>query len=66
VRGETLDRLPDLHERARRWHQALDLDELEFLISGGRYDDAKQALLRRLVGDGATTPTVPAGGAHAS
>jgi siroheme synthase-like protein len=66
VRGETLDRLPDLHERARRWHQALDLDELEFLISGGRYDDAKQALLRRLVGGGATTPTVPAGGAHAS
>jgi hypothetical protein len=65
VRGETLDRLPDLHERARRWHQALDLDELEFLISGGRYDDAKQALRRRLVGE-ATTPTVPAGGAPAS
>jgi siroheme synthase-like protein len=65
VRGETLDRLPDLHERARRWHQALDLDELEFLISGGRYDDAKQALLGRLVGE-TTTPTVPASGAQAS
>jgi siroheme synthase-like protein len=64
VRGETLDLLPDLHERARRWHQALDLDELEFLITGGRYDDAKQALLSRLVGD-APTPTLPAGGAQA-
>jgi precorrin-2 dehydrogenase/sirohydrochlorin ferrochelatase len=65
VRGETLALLPDLHERARRWHQALDLDELEFLIGAGRYDDAKQALLSRLVGD-ATTATAPAGGAQAS
>ena len=65
VRGETLALLPDLHERARRWHQALDLDELEFLISAGRYDDAKQALLSRLVGN-PTTATTPAGGAHAS
>jgi precorrin-2 dehydrogenase / sirohydrochlorin ferrochelatase len=66
VRGETLHLLPDLHERAHCWHEALDLDELEFLITGGRYDDAKQALLSRLVGDAAPTPTLPTKGAQAS
>jgi siroheme synthase-like protein len=52
VRADTLDRLPDLQERARRWQEALDLDELEALVRGGRYDEARRALTARLLGDG--------------
>src|SRR5919198_991512 len=51
VRADTLDRLPDLEERARRWHEALDLDELESLVRGGRYDEARRSLRLRLVGE---------------
>ena len=51
VRADTIDRLPDLQERARRWQEALDLDELQALVRSGRYEQAKQALLMRLVGE---------------
>lgn len=51
ARAETLDRLPDLAERSRRWQKALDLDELEHLVRGGRRAEARQALLLRLVGE---------------
>jgi len=52
VRADTLDRLPDLQERARRWQEALDLEELETLVRGGHYDEARRALTARLLGDG--------------
>jgi precorrin-2 dehydrogenase/sirohydrochlorin ferrochelatase len=55
VRGETLARLPDLHERARRWQEALDLDELVQLLRDGRYEEARQSLIARLLGDGPET-----------
>jgi precorrin-2 dehydrogenase len=51
VRAATLDQLPDLQERARRWQDALDLDELQALVRDGRYEQARQALLTRLVGE---------------
>jgi precorrin-2 dehydrogenase/sirohydrochlorin ferrochelatase len=51
VRASTLGLLPDLQERARRWQDALDLDELQALVRDGRYEQARQALLARLVGE---------------
>jgi siroheme synthase-like protein len=60
VRAETLDRLPDLRERASRWQEALDLDDLVCLVSAGRYEEAKQALTTRLLGGG-PDPATPTG-----
>jgi siroheme synthase-like protein len=53
IRTETLADLPDLHERSRRWKQALDLDELLALLRNGRREEARSILLARLVGRGA-------------
>jgi precorrin-2 dehydrogenase/sirohydrochlorin ferrochelatase len=55
VRVETLDALPDLAERARRWQAALDLDECERLVRAGRAQELKNRLITRLTG-----PDVPA------
>jgi siroheme synthase-like protein len=65
VRADTLERLPDLEERARRWQDALDLDQLESLVRGGRYDEARRTLTARLLADGpdATTLSGLPGGA---
>ena len=51
VRGSTLPLLPDLAERSRRWHAALDLDEAEKLVLAGRPDELRTRLRTRLVGD---------------
>jgi siroheme synthase-like protein len=54
VRRETLPSLPDLHERARRWREALDLDEAAGLVRDKRGDELRARLLERLLG-GVTT-----------
>jgi precorrin-2 dehydrogenase/sirohydrochlorin ferrochelatase len=54
VRRETLPSLPDLHDRARRWHEALDLDEAAGLVRDGRPGELRALLLERLL-DGVTT-----------
>jgi siroheme synthase-like protein len=51
VRGSTLPLLPDLAERSRRWHSALDLDEAEKLVLAGRPGELRARLRTRLVGD---------------
>jgi siroheme synthase-like protein len=48
VRTETLPRLPDPGERARRWREALDLDEAASLVRSGRGEELRQRLLDRL------------------
>ena len=53
VREDTLPMLPDLAERSRRWRAALDLDEAQGLVSGGRGDELRARLRRRLIEDGA-------------
>jgi siroheme synthase-like protein len=50
VRAETLDALPDLTDRARRWQSALDLDECERLARAGRAAELKRRLVTRLTG----------------
>ena len=54
VRRETLPSLPDLPERARRWQDALDLDEAAGLVRDGRAEELRALLLDRLL-DGVTT-----------
>jgi len=55
VRRETLPSLPDLSERARRWRDALDLDEAGGLVRDGRAEELRALLFDRLL-DGVTTP----------
>jgi precorrin-2 dehydrogenase/sirohydrochlorin ferrochelatase len=50
VRDETLPLLPDLHDRARRWSAALDVDELTSLVRAGRREEAAALLRDRLLG----------------
>ena len=50
VRHETLPALPHFEERARRWSEALDTDELLRLLEAGRGDEARARLVKRLVG----------------
>jgi siroheme synthase-like protein len=50
VRDETLAGLPDYHDRARRWQDALDLEELATLVREGRSDEARRRLVERLTG----------------
>ncbi|HEX6675465.1 MAG TPA: bifunctional precorrin-2 dehydrogenase/sirohydrochlorin ferrochelatase [Actinomycetes bacterium] len=66
VRADTLDHLPDLQERARRWQDALDLDELVLLVRGGRYAEARRTLTARLLAGEPNAATVggPPGGAR--
>jgi precorrin-2 dehydrogenase len=51
VRDRTLPALPDLGERARRWHEALDLDEARELAGSGRTEELRRRLLGRLLDD---------------
>jgi siroheme synthase-like protein len=52
VRERTLAHLPDLAERSRRWNQALDLEELEELVSAGRAEEARKVLEERVLAGG--------------
>jgi len=49
VRAETMPALPDFTDRARRWQDALDLDELAALVRDGRAGEARRRLLDRLL-----------------
>lgn len=49
VREETLEALPDLGDRARRWRRALDLDEALALVRTGRSDELRRRLVERLL-----------------
>jgi siroheme synthase-like protein len=49
VRAATLPYLPDLAERARRWQDALDLEELAALVREGRSELAAERLRARLL-----------------
>ena len=49
VRRETLPALPDFAVRARRWHQALDLDEAAELVHEGRGEELHTRLRSRLL-----------------
>jgi siroheme synthase-like protein len=51
VRRETLLALPDLTERARRWRDALDLDEAAALVREGRGGELHARLRERLLGE---------------
>jgi siroheme synthase-like protein len=51
VRDGTIDALPVLAERARRWREALDLDEAAVLVGAGRSDELRARLRERLLGD---------------
>lgn len=57
VREETLPFLPDLAERARRWGDALDLDEAAALVRDGRSAELGERLRGRLLDD--LSPPVP-------
>jgi precorrin-2 dehydrogenase / sirohydrochlorin ferrochelatase len=49
VRAVTLEALPDLRTRARRWSAALDLDEAAALVREGRGDELRARLIERLL-----------------
>lgn len=53
VREETLGLLPDFATRARRWSEALDVEEAAALVRSGRADELAARLRARLL-DGAT------------
>ena len=49
VRLGTLDALPDVDERARRWRAALDVDEAAALVADGRSHELRERLTERLL-----------------
>jgi siroheme synthase (precorrin-2 oxidase/ferrochelatase) len=49
VRSETLPALPDFAVRARRWHEALDLEEAAELVRDGRGEELRERLRARLL-----------------
>jgi precorrin-2 dehydrogenase/sirohydrochlorin ferrochelatase len=49
VRGETMPSLPDFATRARRWQEALDLDEAATLVREGRSAELAARLRMRLL-----------------
>ena len=51
VRAETLDELPDLGVRARRWREALDLEEAAALVRAGCGPELRRRLAQRLLGN---------------
>lgn len=55
VREDTLPKLPDMRDRARRWQRALDLDELRDLVRDGEPHEAARRLRNRLL-EGIATP----------
>ncbi|HEY6567702.1 MAG TPA: bifunctional precorrin-2 dehydrogenase/sirohydrochlorin ferrochelatase [Actinomycetota bacterium] len=54
VRTDTLPSLPSFSERARRWSEALDLDEAKTLVREGRANELAARLRERLL-DGVRT-----------
>jgi len=51
VRAETLEELPDFGVRAKRWREALDLEEGAALVRAGRGDELRRRLVHRLLRD---------------
>jgi precorrin-2 dehydrogenase/sirohydrochlorin ferrochelatase len=51
VRRETLPELPDFAVRARRWHEAFDLDEAVELVRQGRSEELRTRLRSRLLNE---------------
>ncbi len=51
VRDETISALPTFAERARRWREALDLDEALQLVRDGRSEELRSRLRERLLGE---------------
>jgi siroheme synthase-like protein len=51
VRDETIEALPVFAERARRWREALDLDEAAALVRTGRSGELRSRLRERLLGE---------------
>jgi precorrin-2 dehydrogenase/sirohydrochlorin ferrochelatase len=51
VRADTMNALPDMAERARRWSAALNLDELLELVRRGRSSEAAGRLTARLLSE---------------
>lgn len=49
VRAQTLPALPSFDDRARRWSEALDLDEAQSLVRAGRGDELASRLRDRLL-----------------
>jgi precorrin-2 dehydrogenase/sirohydrochlorin ferrochelatase len=49
VRATTLPSMPSFAERARRWEEALDLDEAVALVREGRADELSRRLTDRLL-----------------
>ena len=49
VRSETLEELPDFGERAKRWREALDLEEAAALVRAGRGAELRRRLVQRLL-----------------
>jgi hypothetical protein len=49
VRRDTFAALPDVAERASRWHEALDLDEAAALVRAGRGEELAVRLRDRLL-----------------
>jgi siroheme synthase-like protein len=56
VRTATRSALPDLGDRARRWSDALDVDEATALVGEGRADELSARLTARLLGLPSTDP----------
>jgi siroheme synthase-like protein len=55
VRDETIAAIPASAERARRWREALDLDEAAELVRGHRGDELRARLRGRLLGQEVTS-----------
>ena len=49
VRAATMPQLPDFTERARRWSEALDLDEAAAMVRAGRAEELRARLVARLL-----------------
>ena len=60
ARAETLPLLPNLGDRSRRWHEALDVEELLDRVRAGDPDGARDRLIARLVEEPPTSARVEA------
>jgi siroheme synthase-like protein len=48
LREQTLSTIPDMRERANRWYDALDIDEVADLARDGRLEELRERLASRL------------------
>lgn len=62
VRQDTMDQLPSLEERGRRWREALDLDEAAALAREGRGEELAERLRARLTDPQQPSDAPPPGG----